>query len=476
MLKLTGHPLFDVGAAAVTVFSGKKDVEEVVLEDLDKIADFMKEQYLVNPLKSFLTAVFTSNASFLQPSFSSEKKAEQAQLIFSAYKGNVPALKQKCVFTGEPAIAISLSEEAIPGKAFRQHIPLASGVGVINFYPGGEVGLFVSGVALLCLHAFPLACAKCAGRLLIVHSENPAILLHFASEFLTTNRENISFAQAAGSSKLPESGYRQKTLLLDTLLKILDKMREEQADSLPFTVTAYHLSNSGQSPSLDIYHLPLGMITFLRKARGVNYRENWQLVERKAWQAESKSANKVNFFYEDLFGLPDNARKFLRTYFLRIPWKQAKKGDPRAEYSTLEEREMISWKLTALFLKEVMEMEKDAIEQIRKLGDKLASYVSESNDRRFFRNFFEEQRYDYFRTLLLKANRRQVVRGKKPLIEFEPYIEVFEEGEGLANKNWRLSRDLLLIRMIEKLFEDGWFGNNADVLIESEEEIESENK
>lgn len=119
-------------------------------------------------------------------------------------------------------------------------------------------------------------------------------------------------------------------------------------------------------------------------------------------------------------------------------------------------------------------MDKERIEQIRKLGDKFASYVSESNDRRFFRTFFEEQRYDYFRTLLLKANRRHVVRGKKPLIEFEPYIEVFEEGDGLAGKNWRLARDLLLIRMIEKLFDQGWFTSNTDVLTEESEE-EDEN-
>jgi len=111
-------------------------------------------------------------------------------------------------------------------------------------------------------------------------------------------------------------------------------------------------------------------------------------------------------------------------------------------------------------------MDKEHIEQIRSMGDRLADYVSGQNDRRFFREFFSVQRYDYFRTALIKANLAHVRRGNPPIITLDPYIEVFEEGSELARSDWRLARDLVLIRMVERLYEQGWLGSNVDAIPE----------
>ena len=127
-------------------------------------------------------------------------------------------------------------------------------------------------------------------------------------------------------------------------------------------------------------------------------------------------------------------------------------------------------------------MEKDRIKQIDDMGKRLAEYVSNQNDKRFFQEFFTQNRYDYFRGRLLKTNLAQVKRGNPPIIEFEPYIQVFEEENELAYSDWRLARDLVLIRMVEELYTLGWFGNNPDALtdellkdelIENTQEIQS---
>lgn len=119
-------------------------------------------------------------------------------------------------------------------------------------------------------------------------------------------------------------------------------------------------------------------------------------------------------------------------------------------------------------------MEKDRIEAIRTMGDRLADYVTNENDRRFFRDFFTERRYDYLRTTLIKANIAQVRRGRPPIITLDPYIVVFEEGDEVARSDWQLARDLVLIRLIERLYEQGWLGSNADVIpVESEEQTVS---
>jgi CRISPR-associated protein Cst1 len=284
---------------------------------------------------------------------------------------------------------------------------------------------------------------------------------------------------------MPETQFSHRTLLIDTLLQVQLEAQDESEQ--PFSLTAYHLSNSGQGPKLDIYHLSLEITGFLREMQTADYHNEWNAIVRRAWEVAPKKKRRKkddkpfqprrNLLYEDLFSLPDNAARFLRTYFLRIALRYAQawgKTDPRVDYSLQNEANLVSWKITECFLRRIMYMDKERIEQIRTMGDRLAEYVSSQNDRRFFREFFIEQRYGYFRTSLIKANLAHVKQGHPPIITFDPYIEVFEEGDGLAHSDWRLARDLVLIRMVERLYEQGWLGSNVDAIPEQvEEESES---
>lgn len=480
MLKYTGHPLFDVGVAAITAFAGKQDPAELVESDLDGAADYMAREYTRQPLMSFLTVAFP-NSGFTQPAYKEqpEKRAIYAGQVLRAYRTGTPTIEAIDVFTGQPAAQVSfdVKGDLKPGHTFRQHIPLLTGEEVINFFPGGDAGLPVSGKALLALQALPLGCAKCGGRLLAVHSDNPALTLHFARQFLAANRRAIGLAQQAGSTKMPEASFSHKTLLIHTLVEAGQMQQAARKDEQPFSLTAYHLSNSGQGVDLNIYHLPLQAVAFLRDMAQAEYHTDWQAIVARAWEraAEPKSKRQAaapfepryNWLYEDLFDLPDNAAHFIRTYFLRSGLRYARgQTDPRADYSLQREADLVSWKITARFLRRMLNMEPERIEEIRNLGDRLAGYVSRQNDRRFFRDFFTLQRYDDFRTLLIKANLACVRAGAAPLIALDPYIQVFEEGDELARADWRLARDLVLIRMIEQLYQQGWLGRNIDTVAE----------
>jgi CRISPR-associated protein Cst1 len=497
VLKYTGHPLVDVGVATITAFAGKRDPGALTANDLDRVADYIAREYVEQPLKSFLTVAFTSNAWFSQyaynpdvPGLSDEKRQERRQTRSRLASYHLEQWKETAdksgtargVFTGERTIAVELSGKLTKGRAGRAQVPLALGDKYINFYAGGDPGLAISGKALLCLQAFPLGCAKCGGRLLIVHSDNDELTYHFAKTFLIRNRKAVQMARAAGEKKMPETQFSHRTLLVDTLLKVQIEAKDESEQ--PFSLTAYHLSNSGQGPKLDIYHLPLEITGFLREMQTADYHNEWNAIVHRAWEVAPKRKRKKgdkpfqprrNWLYEDLFDLPDNAPRFLRTYFLRIALRYARgKTDPRVDYSPQKETNLISWKITGRFLWRILHMDKERIEQIRTMGDQLADYVSDQNDRRFFREFFTVQRYDHFRTVLVKANLAHVKRGSPPIITFDPYIEVFEEGNELAHPDWRLARDLVLIRMVECLYKQGWLGSNADILPESaEDETES---
>ncbi len=489
MLEYTGHPLVDVGIATIVAFAGKDEPSELVEADLDKIADYMAKQYIRNPLRGFLTVAFP-NSGFTQPAFFNQPDKQQIYIdrVLRAYRQDVPQLEEPGVFMNLPAADISFDvyDKLEHGRAFRQHIPMQTGEGTINFHPYGNAGLPISGLALFAIQAYPLGSAKCAGRTLFIHSDNPEIMVYFAHQFLEKNRLAIQVAQIEDSNKMPEHPLKFRTLIVATLIEALDMRQQSMEAQEPFSVTAYHLTNSGQGAGLDIYHLPSQMIDYLAEVRSASYLSAWQQIERSAWvrfkptgkQKEAPSDFKPdrNWLYEDLFNLAEdpyrNGRRFIRTYFLREAYKYARqdKTDPRGGYSTQKEAHLVSWKLTEIFLRRIMYMEAVKIEQIRQLGDALALYVREQNDKRFFRAFYTENRYGFLRNSLIKANTAHVKRGNSPFLTLDNYISVFEDGEELASSDWRLARDLVLIRMVEQLHKNGWLGSNEDAIPDVKEE------
>ncbi len=492
-LHYMGHPFFDVGLATIVAHARKERPEDLEMADLESVAKFIEDNYTQQPLTSFLT-VSLPNSDFTQPAFKDnpERRRAYAHLVARSIGPDVLRSEEMCVFTGLPALGrgLSLTKELPPGRAYRQHIPLITGENVINFSPWGDPGMPVSGEALLCLQFFPMGCLKCNGRLLAIHSDNPEILLMAAREALHKNKEAITLARANGETKMQDASPSPQTLLVETILEMDRNQGDAYAEKQPYSITAYHLSNSGQSSALDekspplsIYHLPMSIVRFLHKMHHPDYRPIWHELERRGWERAKPDKGKTkpktkevvvaavppkrNFFYEDLLRLPSHAHGFVMTYLLRVPKRKTFQGDPRREYNLRHEANLLSWISTALFLKEVIHMEKERIDEIRDLGDRLANYVIEQNDNGFFRNFYKVRQAGDFRSLLLRANYKHVKAGHAPLIVLEPYIRVFEDGYEMMSPNWRFARDLVLIRMIEQLYQKDWFGSHPDALPDS---------
>lgn len=473
-LTYTGHPFYDVGLATLTAFARKQHPSQLEVEDLQTAADYMKSNYTVNPLKSFLTVAFP-NSGFTQPAYEKQPEKRVAYANATLYAFQAAPAEQLDPLNGQPAAEVSydVKGELPPGRAYRQHLPLLTGEGVINFFPYGDAGLPLSGAAMLAVQALPLGCAKVAGRLLAVHSDSPDLLLYFARTFLESNRRNIQLAQTAGDSKLPEtSPYQPRTLLVDLLLRA-EQERRDRTPGQPITLTAYHFTNSGQGAELQIYPLPLEVGAFLRAAAGPNYRPQWEALVQRGWQQTRSSDDqpRYNRLYEDLFSLPESAPLFIRRYFLRRPASRKDKQDPTASYDTRREANLISWSLTELFLKKVMIMEENRIASIRSLGDQLAAYILQTNDRSFFNTFWMARNYAQVRAALIRASQREVRSARPPLISLDQFLAVFEQYEGSPNGDWRLGRDLVLIRMLEQLYAQGWLQQHAEEIPEVEETI-----
>ncbi len=481
-LDYTGHPLLDVGLATLTAFAHKHHPRELTQNDLQKAADYMAHNYVINPLRSFLTVAFP-NSGFTNPAYfkSPEKQALYAQNVLYAYavSQNTPEI-DPWLNRHATQVPYDVQGKLQPGRAYRQHVPLVTGEDYINFHPYGDAGIPLHGVSILAIHMMPLGCAKVGGWLLAVHSDDPDHLLYFAKTFLRTNLQNVQIAQAAGAKKLPDTSPRKpRTLLIEHLLEAQRQARRQTESQAPATLTAYHFTNSGQGADLDIYPLPLEVAAFLATAQSPRYKDAWHALTQRAWQITKAKRGKeapppiYNRLYEDLFDLPDQAAYFIRTYFLRRPnrlrpWK--KDQDPTRTYDSRQEASLISWPLTQLFLTKVMHMDPTRIQHIRDLGDRLADYIIHQNDRRFFFNFYTARSYAQMRGALIKASQAEIKAGRPPLITLDAFLAIFEETEGIPYEDWRLGRDLVLIRMFEQLYQRGWLQQHAAELPEDETE------
>jgi hypothetical protein len=81
----TGHALIDVGVAGVCGFTNRKRPEDVTLEDLDKVADLMVQNYYEMKLGTYLSCVFM-NASFVQPNEKEPKRKEFIERYLRAHR------------------------------------------------------------------------------------------------------------------------------------------------------------------------------------------------------------------------------------------------------------------------------------------------------------------------------------------------------------------------------------------------------
>jgi CRISPR-associated protein Cst1 len=101
------------------------------------------------------------------------------------------------------------------------------------------------------------------------------------------------------------------------------------------SLTAYHFSNNGTSARVTLYPLPSSTVQFVWEANKDQHKAIWQRIVSLGWsedkaeseelQSKTPKLTQRNLIYEHLFELPENARDFLRTYFLRRPLRTFKR-------------------------------------------------------------------------------------------------------------------------------------------------------
>ncbi len=516
LLKWTGHPLVDVGLATLCAMVEKDDPAKLTLEDLDAAGDEIRRAYTESIFVAYLSCGYTMNAPYTNPTTGKEAKAAALKRLLLPHRGapDDGLAGVRCVFSGEAAT--HLME--------RSQMPMLTGAGVLNFFPNGRSELPVAGPYLLAIQALALGGRRSEGKLLIVHCDDPQWTLHFARRYLGCNRRIINLSRAnklpgdddpenvltrevpGGLNKEKKPKYPDakapESLVMDDLVEVVSH-RKQGAFAEAFTsVTVYLLSNSGQGPSLAIEHIPGTFINFLHHLHGSAHASHWKRLVDRTWRAgkggeteepeeggrkkkTKKTGKRVaprgpgrsrNDLYNDLLPIFEHgycdwraATRFIRRHLLSDAttyyFDPARVPDlaPRFGYEQLE---LIDWELTALFLERVLGMKKERIELIKDFASRLSELIDKHDDKRLFRELvFTGKEWEY-RAILTKVQMQYAKDRGKLALGFDEYVDVFLNFDPDERASWSLVRDLISIRLVERLFELNFFdrGGNREAL------------
>lgn len=473
-LRWTGHPLVDHGIAALIAFTdsergGVSRPEDVMTDDLEAFALFAERALQTESVRSHASVLFTINVPYLQPSHPAEKKAANARWLFRMHDSETAPADEPCLYCGRPSILVSAVAKG--DRLYRELVPLLTGQGVLNFAPAGDHGLSVCSRCIVTLQALVFGAPSCEGRALVVQADDPRFLTMLVRGWLPDIRKRIELSAATG--KKVDTWKAPRTRLVERLVSL---EQESEGSESATGVTVFHLSNSGQGPSIGIYSLSARVVHFVRVAQGALYLQSWRRLEGRAWRDEKyREADRGpddtqrpywrNTFYEQLFNLPNGAGRFVRGRLLAAQVASVSVKTPDSHVPM--------WALTALFLSEVTGVEKPRIDAIRDLADAVADEIVSNNDRRLFRSAYQATRYPSVRRLLLQANSRRMLRGAAPLVTLESFLMIFEDAEELARPDWRLAWDLVLIRMVDRLHELGWVREHKDAIEDAAAALDS---
>lgn len=481
-LTWTGHPLMDMGVAGLTVFSQKRNPQEVTGADLERFVEWAERAYFTKEMTGWIAVAFTSN--FINPSFEAGKKREVAKNILESFKNSATLEALRCSY-------FQLTAQQLVARDF---VPMLTGREPSNFFPDGQPQLPVSGLAITALQGLSLASPLVGGRLMVVAADDPKLLMVVVKGWQPEIRKRVQLSETSGEKCPGWSGPRSR--LIEQIIDIEELQSRSQDPALEYTgsVTIYHASNSGQGPELTVYTLELPALSFVRKAQGIKYREGWNRLASSAWREADKDKDAVyarrNDVYEAVFDLPQESASFVQRFFLRPviaqlkiaqtvePRKSSKKSSKKSRIETKLPSASAAppaalWGLLELFLEEVLGMEQSRIQAIRTLADRLAGAVKDDNDRRLFRRIYTARKPFEVRQLLIQMGMRRLKNGLEPAIRFEEYLGIFEEGEELARADFGLAWDLTRMRVIETLFDHKWFDSNKEALEEIQEEEEN---
>jgi len=448
--KWTGNPFVDNGIAAILSFCNKKEPEKITKKDIELMCDILYVLYIQDKWVKDLYTALSGNTHVTAP-----RAAGKKTLKLKYLKEELTKLKNDITYCGKEGNCIACGSRDSRNPINRSSIPL-SGFMNNNFLSYNYVGADYCSACTLASQFMPLVGYKCGNKVMILQSNNINVILIWAKQLIKKVKEQISTGNYSG---IYDNGYSNPKNALfhittDLIITHIEPIKIVKKNKENISIRLYNYTNYNQLPlrPLEIYDLPTPVFTFLRLIKIPEYNKMWKLIVKRGFN-EKKIKNKTEEEYKNTYN--DVYEKLLKNqnilnYLLNHKYKKT----------------YCNWEFLSIYLKEIRFMQKERIQAIKELADKISELIILKDNAKRINQIQQATKYDSFRNVLLKIWKDWIlIKKETPLIDFDILVEhIFPEGA----LSWKETQDLILFRLYEKL--QKWLINKNELKEDEEDE------
>ncbi|EHR79718.1 CRISPR-associated protein Cst1 [Thermococcus litoralis DSM 5473] len=451
----TGHPFTDAGLVALLLLSGKEKPEELTEEDVKRAVKFVAKLYSQEGWAQLLARIYRNNNPILMINPSMRKYATPDKLEFSLwglYQLILSTRKHKdrkvCQICGRyPVVSglelrsiINTKERERPKEITGDIFPLLGTGDLRNYFPhGNEMG------ADICAHCLFLAQLSSVGSYVITtkNGKTQGVLIVHAypyEKMVELNKAAVNSAKKAYLYNTAEGFKQPVNFLFELIRKVAENVETGYWEDV--SISAYYYLNGNRTGEqwIEIFYIPnpiLRFVAFAARKDGIG----WKKIVLMGWRKRPSEKEFEDFkkrYPNDVYSKLLSGESIL-PYFLDIQNRKVNAG----------------WNLLSFYCSEVLGLDKEALEFIKGVADRIVETVEKLPDNKLSRRIRELERAEklyQFESFFIRVEKdRQEFGIPEALMSFDDFARILTSyGEDL-NVSWKTVKNLLLFRIYEKL-------------------------
>jgi CRISPR-associated protein Cst1 len=457
----TGDPFADIGGLVIEYLQEKRPGKSIG-DLIDEVTHIYVDRWGNNLHSFFLNSTITHN---------SNKGQKGIDKTIAYYKGLIAGkdgTEGYCRITGQKT-------KVFPGA--RENYIMSGSATLINFHHGLESGIQLSAEALIRIFFVPLGVEQLGDKVALVISNNKEVTKFFGHKNVDNNFRSI--AGNASKSIVRSDFLNPANAIFDYANQCINHVisqtysdktyrNDEQGTSL----SLYHFTNFGASPTINIYSLKATVFSFYAYCI-IHYKNDWQnFILRQYTSSKFKNANfdrDNETWYNDKEVVGYDTYKVWHNKF----FKALLDGDSfkvRKAFLKHSKKQVFNFAIVELYQINIQNMDKRTFSKLKELADFIIDDRSDDEIKKSITRLDKEKTSSGLRRYLLKLIKEYNIKKSdepKPLITVEEYVDyLFPDGS-----YWNEIRDLLIIAIYQKLHETN---KKIEADLDDDDETEAE--
>ena len=431
--EFVGDPIVDSGILAIKLLANK-DIWSCSKEELKNISDELIKLYLTPSWSKDILSIFP-NSTYIQTAKNYDKEVKSKEFLYELIDGidNLGEALGNCIFCGTSAF------KRMDGKPFvKTHIPLVGSSDFTNFFPSFKNGIDICAKCAFAVQFAPMLFYKTGGKSSALSCSNKDVMKVFGKECLEyINQKRVLNAfQSKEISGVFDEGFKSpQNALFHLAYKLLKNYQSLLNGNEEIMI--YRIDNYNQKPAgVSIYKLPNNVFKFVISVmKSPEYKKIWFDLLSKHYRGKEDTKSGLPIWKVSYNTIHDN---LLNNKTILWAFKDDKSKEPT-----------VPWVIVKHYMELVRNMNKQRIEAIRNLADKIATCIEETNNKRRVNDIVSTTNLPAFRNQLRLIFRDWQKLGKEgPMVTFDEYISTVIPED---YSSWVEVRDLIVIRLYEKL-------------------------